>query len=332
MNDEFYMNLALQKAWKYQILTYPNPPVGCVIVSSCGEILSIEAHQKAGREHAELNAIKVALKKLNPNLNFPKDANEIYDFILKNHSNLLKDSKAYVTLEPCSHQGKTPPCANLLKELKFNKVVIGVKDENKIASGGGDILQKCGIEVKFGVLENDCLNLIEPFKIWQKSHFAFLKLGMSINGVICGGIITNLESRKMVHKMRSAIDVLVIGGNTVRMDRPKLDTRLIENGKNPDIFIYSRMKNFDTTIPLFNAKNRKVIIDSDIDLVKNYKISMFEGGENLVSNLPQFVTHALIFFSPNLINRVNLNADMKLFPLFIGRMEDNFYGWFKIIR
>ena len=333
MNDEFYMNLALKKAWKYQVLTYPNPPVGCVILSDKGEILSIGSHEKAGEGHAELNAIKQALKKLNGSLNFPDNASEIYEFILKNHKNLLKNAKAYVTLEPCSHHGKTPPCANLLKELKFSEVVIGTKDENKVASGGAEILKNAGISVKFGILKNECEKLVEPFKLWQNGNFSFIKLGMSINGVVEGGIITNLASRAFVHKIRSVIDILAIGGNTVRIDRPTLDIRLLyknSQNKNPDVFIYSRGDEFDKTIPLFNIPNREVKISSDVNLVKNYKLAMFEGGKNLVKNLPEFVTHALIFFSPNLLNRANLMAELNLEPLFFNNLDDNFYGWFKI--
>ncbi|NLK66077.1 MAG: bifunctional diaminohydroxyphosphoribosylaminopyrimidine deaminase/5-amino-6-(5-phosphoribosylamino)uracil reductase RibD [Campylobacteraceae bacterium] len=339
MNDEFYMKLALEKAWKYQVLTYPNPPVGCVIVGGSGEILSIEAHKKAGEGHAELNAVKKALinlnKRNNKGLNFPQNPNEIYNFILKNHSGLLKNAKAYVTLEPCSHHGKTPPCANLLKELGFSEVIIGTKDENKVASGGAEVLKNAGVKVKFSTLEKECKDLIEPFKLWQNRNFSFIKLGMSINGVVEGGIITNLASRTFVHKLRAVIDVLAIGGNTVRVDRPTLDTRLLDESlqtKNPDIFIYSRRSEFDKTIPLFQILNRKVTINSDINLVKNYKLAMFEGGENLVKNLPEFVTHALVFFSPNLLNRANLMAEMNLEPLYLGNLDDNFYGWFKIKR
>ncbi|MSN96871.1 bifunctional diaminohydroxyphosphoribosylaminopyrimidine deaminase/5-amino-6-(5-phosphoribosylamino)uracil reductase RibD [Campylobacter sp. FMV-PI01] len=332
MSDEFYMSLALNEAWKFQGLTYPNPAVGCVILDKFGKILSIAAHQKAGCGHAELNGVALALKKINPNLIFPKNPNEIYNFILENHNNLLKGSKAFVTLEPCSHIGKTPPCAKLLVALKFSEVIIGYKDENKIAKGGAEILKRSNICVKFGVLEDKCKELIEPFLSWQNGNFSFLKLGASLNGVLKGGVITNLESRQMTHKFRSLIDLLVIGGNTVRIDRPRLDTRLINGTKNPDIFIYSKSKNFDKTIPLFEVRDRKILIQSDINLVKNYKFCMFEGGENLIKNLPPFVTHILIFFSEKFINLENLSINLNLKLLFMDKISDNFYGWFKILR
>ncbi|GKH59934.1 riboflavin biosynthesis protein RibD [Campylobacter ureolyticus] len=333
MNDEFYMSLAIKKAWQYQILTYPNPAVGALILDKNNQILSIEAHQKAGCNHAEVNAIKSALKKLNPNLFFPEDEKQTYDFILKNHNNLLKEAKIYVTLEPCSHHGKTPPCANLIKELYFSEVIISQKDINPTAKGGAEILKSAGIKVKFGVLQNEGFLLLEPFLRCLNGNFSFLKLGMSLNGVIKGGVITNNASRLLVHKLRNVSEILAIGGNTVRVDRPILDTRLLgENFKNPDIFIYSKKNEFDKTIPLFSVKNREVIISNDIEKLKNYKLCMIEGGEQMARNLPPFVTHILIFFSNKFINLDSISLNLELELLFLDKLDDNYYGWFKIKR
>ncbi len=333
MNDEFYMSLAIKKAWQYQILTYPNPAVGALILDKNNQILSIEAHQKAGYNHAEVNAIKSALKKLNSNLVFPKDEKQTYDFILKNHNNLLKEAKIYVTLEPCSHHAKTPPCANLIKELCFSEVIISQKDINPVAKGGAQILKNAGIKVKFGVLQNEGFLLLEPFLRCLNGNFSFLKLGMSLNGVIKGGVITNNASRLLVHKLRNVSEILAIGGNTVRVDRPILDTRLLgKNFKNPDIFIYSKKNEFDKTIPLFSVKNREVIISNDIEKLKNYKLCMIEGGEQMARNLPPFVTHILIFFSSKFINLDSISLNLELELLFLDRLDDNYYGWFKIKR
>ncbi|MCZ6117430.1 bifunctional diaminohydroxyphosphoribosylaminopyrimidine deaminase/5-amino-6-(5-phosphoribosylamino)uracil reductase RibD [Campylobacter ureolyticus] len=333
MNDEFYMSLAIKKAWQYQILTYPNPAVGALILDKNNQILSIEAHQKAGYNHAEVNAIKSALKKLNSNLVFPKDEKQTYDFILKNHNNLLKEAKIYVTLEPCAHHGKTPPCANLIKELYFSEVIISQKDINPTAKGGAEILKNAGIKVKFGVLQNEGFLLLEPFLRCLNGNFSFLKLGMSLNGVIKGGVITNNASRLLVHKLRNVSEILAIGGNTVRVDRPILDTRLLgKNFKNPDIFIYSKKNEFDKTIPLFSVQNREVIISNDIEKLKNYKLCMIEGGEQMARNLPPFVTHILIFFSSKFINLDSISLNLELELLFLDKLDDNYYGWFKIKR
>lgn len=337
MSDEFYMDLALKEAWKWQILTYPNPAVGCLVQSRAGEILSIKAHQKAGNCHAELNAIFSALMKFSKfrakfELKFKNEdvfANEIYDFILDNHDSFLEGATAYVTLEPCSHTGKTPPCANLLKELKFKRVVISVKDSNDIASGGAKILEKAGVGVKFGVLKNKGEELIEPFLAWQNGNFSFLKLGSTINGVLKPGVITNEAARKRVHEIREVLDLLVIGGNTVRVDKPTLDTRLASGLNSPDIFIYSKKESFDTNIPLFKIKNRKVTISSDINQVLKKRLVMFEGGEGMIKALPNFVTHLLIFFSPNLGNLENFKTNLNLKLLNLDSIDGNFYGWFK---
>ena len=141
IDDNFYMKLAIDEAWKYQLLTYPNPAVGCVIVKD-GKLLAIEAHKEAGQAHAEVNALKVAFLNFNPNsvLKIKQTSHEIHEFLIKNHNNFFNDCDIYVTLEPCNHIGKTPACANLLKELKPRRVIISVKDTNNVASGGIETL------------------------------------------------------------------------------------------------------------------------------------------------------------------------------------------------
>ena len=125
IDDRFYMKLALDEAWKYQLLTYPNPAVGCVLVKN-NEILSIEAHKKAGDSHAELNALKEAYLKKYPNsvLKILDDPFEINAYLISNHNDFFVDCTVYVTLEPCSHIGKTPSCANLLVKLNVKLIVL----------------------------------------------------------------------------------------------------------------------------------------------------------------------------------------------------------------
>ncbi|OUT18817.1 riboflavin biosynthesis protein RibD [Campylobacter concisus] len=352
MNDEFYMGLALSEAWKFQILTYPNPAVGCLILDENGQILSCKAHEKAGYLHAEPTAILFALCKKSDkfkddfikayNAKFSSKIKEgefgllepkfTYEFILNNHSNLLKNAKAYVTLEPCSHHGKTPPCANLLKELGFIEVIIGSHDENKIASGGANLLKSAGVKVKFGILKERCDKLLEPFLAYQNGGFSFLKIALSKNGVASGGIITNELSRTHVHKLRSVIDTLVIGGNTVRTDRPRLDTRLVKNGKNPDVIIYSRGDKFDETLPLFGVPDRKVGIQKELDLKG---LCMFEGAGEFLKLAKEGklanVKWLLIYQGSNFKIGENLSVDLNLKPLFSGNFGDDSCTWYEIL-
>ncbi|MBQ9876074.1 MAG: riboflavin biosynthesis protein RibD, partial [Campylobacter sp.] len=259
------------------------------------------------------------------------NANFVYEFITQNHGNLLKNAIAFVTLEPCAHIGKTPSCANLLKNLGFKKVVIGVADLNEKASGGGEILAQSGVEVEFCVLKDECGALLKPFLQWQKSgNFSFFKLVFSANGVITGEI-SNAKSRTFSHYLRSVCDSLIIGGNTVRIDRPKLDTRLITDGKNPDIFIYSRQREFDKTIPLFSVAGRNVQITNDLKTALNSGLVMIEGGQNLLNEIAKSVNLFLFFRSNELKNGQNFRSDFKFKPLFTAKFDSDEYGWYELI-
>lgn len=321
------MNLAIQEAWKYQILTYPNPAVGCCLLDQNGAILELCAHQKAGTFHAELRAIKQALEK-HLKIKISNHPQEAYDFILENHNNFFQNASLYVTLEPCSHFGKTPSCAALLSQLGLKKIFIAVKEENKVASQGGELLKKAKIEVIFGLLEKEALLLLEPFLKWQKGNFSFLKIALSQNGAF-EGKITNSQSLEFCHKLRDKVELLVIGGNTVRCDKPTLDTRYIKNGKNPDILLYSRSKDFDEELPLFKVKNRKVEISSSLEKAFSKNLVMFEGVGSFLELLQDKVDYFLIFHSNEFKNAQNFKLDLKLKLLYSGNCGDDIYSWYK---
>ncbi|TKX31524.1 bifunctional diaminohydroxyphosphoribosylaminopyrimidine deaminase/5-amino-6-(5-phosphoribosylamino)uracil reductase RibD [Campylobacter estrildidarum] len=324
---EFYMQLALNEAWKYQFLTYPNPAVGCVILNKNEKILAIEAHEKAGLAHAELNAISHALKKIKPEISLPKEANALHQFICKNHQGAFKDAIAYVTLEPCSHQGKTPPCAKLFSELGFRKIFISVKDENDAAKGGGDFLKNQGIEVEFGILEKEGKNLLKPFLKWQKGQLKLFKLALSMNGSSFGKIVSNELSRTYAHKIRSIIDLLVVGGETIRVDKPTLDARLCQ-GKAPDICILShnKLESFDQNIPLFKVPNRKIYTQ----IPKKAKFLMYEGGENFLKTFKNEMDLFLIFQSSILNNKKNVTIPLNLKPLYKNFLGSDTYGIYEL--
>ncbi|MCT7552386.1 bifunctional diaminohydroxyphosphoribosylaminopyrimidine deaminase/5-amino-6-(5-phosphoribosylamino)uracil reductase RibD [Aliarcobacter butzleri] len=327
IDDNFYMRLAIDEAWKHQLLTYPNPAVGCVIVKN-QRLLAVEAHKKAGMPHAEVNALKTAYLKDNPNsiLKTKNSSFDIHQFLLQNHNGFFNDCEIYVTLEPCNHIGKTPSCANLLKELKPKRVIISVKDPNKQATGGLETLKNENIDVTLGVLEKDGLNLILPFISWQNKSCIFFKMAQTLNGSIDGKISSN-RALAYVHTLRDKIDLLVIGGNSVRIDKPTLDTRYIQ-GKNPDIFIYSKNKVFDTNIPLFKIPNRKVLISDDLYKLLDYKFIMIEGVYNLLDKLKERIDFFILIISPkirkgqNALNEIDLDFEI---------IHENFIGEDKIV-
>ncbi len=300
MNAAFYMQLALDEAWKYQGLTYPNPAVGAVVVGEHFEILSINAHQRAGKAHAEVLALRDAYLKLtnDTTISTCKSSQEIHTYLLNNHNNIFTKCSIFSTLEPCSHVGKTPSCASLIGALGFKKVYIGYKDENAIASSGAAILESLHVESEFGILKEKSKALLEPFLLWQTKPFVTYKWAQRLDGSIDGGTLSSKESREFVHAMRNVSDLMVVGGNTVRVDRPTLDARLV-NGKAPDILIYSREKEFDRTIPLFNVKGRKVIISDKLDMLSGYNNILVEGGANLFESLALHVDRYLAFISPS---------------------------------
>ncbi|MFX4242886.1 bifunctional diaminohydroxyphosphoribosylaminopyrimidine deaminase/5-amino-6-(5-phosphoribosylamino)uracil reductase RibD [Aliarcobacter butzleri] len=327
IDDNFYMRLAIDEAWKHQLLTYPNPAVGCVIVKN-QRLLAVEAHKEAGMPHAEVNALKTAYLKDNPNsiLKTKNSSFDIHQFLLQNHNGFFNDCEIYVTLEPCNHIGKTPSCANLLKELKPKRIIISVKDPNKQATGGLETLKNENIDVTIGILEKDGLNLILPFISWQNKSCIFFKMAQTLNGSIDGKISSN-RALAYVHTLRDKIDLLVIGGNSVRIDKPTLDTRYIQ-GKNPDIFIYSKNKVFDNNIPLFKIPHRKVLISDDLYKLLDYKFIMIEGVYNLLDKLKERIDFFILIISPkirkgqNALNEIDLDFEI---------IHENFIGEDKIV-
>ncbi|HID37425.1 MAG TPA: bifunctional diaminohydroxyphosphoribosylaminopyrimidine deaminase/5-amino-6-(5-phosphoribosylamino)uracil reductase RibD, partial [Ghiorsea sp.] len=279
-NHSFFMRLAIDEAWKYQLLTYPNPAVGATVVSEHGELLAVNAHKQAGCAHAEVLAIRDAYVQLSGDRELAEcdDAHRLHYELVKRAGSLFSQATIYVTLEPCSHTGKTPACADLIAALKFKRVVIGVMDPNLKATGGAERLKHVGIEVIQGVESRVCNLLLEPFVKWQSGRFIFFKLAQTMNGVIDGGIISCKRSREWVHQVRSRLDLLIIGGNTVRIDRPALDSRLI-GGQAPNIAILTRQPDkIDPTIPLFQVPNRKVSYIDSIDMLPQRGLIMVEGG------------------------------------------------------
>lgn len=327
MTNEFYMHLAIKEAWKNQFLTYPNPAVGCVLLDKNGKILAISSHKEAGRPHAELNAVLQALRAFEPSLKPPKEPNAAYDFALKHHKGLFKGGIAFVSLEPCSHFGKTPPCASLFATLGLKKVFISVQETSQNACGGAEILRKMGVEVEFKVCENEGLKLLKPFLKWQKNEpFKLFKLALTLNGSALGKI-TRRESDIYTHKIRSKLDCLVVGGETVRRDKPTLDARLV-NGKAPDICILSRrdLAEFDKEIPLFKVPNRRVLTQ----IPPQAKFIMFEGGKRFLQLFKDEMDAFLIFHNASFKDEANVRLNLCLKTLFCGTLGEDSYGVYEL--
>ncbi|MFN3640145.1 MAG: bifunctional diaminohydroxyphosphoribosylaminopyrimidine deaminase/5-amino-6-(5-phosphoribosylamino)uracil reductase RibD [Flavobacterium sp.] len=266
--DVLFMKRCLELAANGLGSTYPNPMVGSVIVHE-GNIIGEGWHQKAGHPHAEVNAIQSVKDK-----------------------SLLKKSTIYVSLEPCSHFGKTPPCAHLILEHKIPRVVVGVKDPyDKVAGKGIEILKNGGCDVSVEVLEKECYELNKRFFTFhqKKRPYIILKWAQSKDGYIAPLSkiekkpvwISNERSRQLVHKWRTEEQAILVGTHTVLDDNPRLDAR-DWNGHQPTRIIIDRensipehyhCKDHSINTLIFTEKNQESISKHlkyhTIDFTKN---------------------------------------------------------------
>lgn len=309
--DTLILDKLLEEAWKHQFLTYPNPPVAACIVKN-NEIIALCAHEKAGKPHAEVLAFKEAFIKLtgDTSLTDMEDSQQIHDFLKQHAKTVFHDCTLYITLEPCNHYGRTPPCAELIEALRPKRVVFAHFDLSEKAAGGCKRIQDSGIDVKGGTHHDT--SLIKPFIQWQTKPFVFFKLAMRLNGTI-DGTVSSLKSRTLVHQIRNIIDLLLIGGNTVRTDRPILDSRLC-NGRAPNVQIYSKQKEFDTDIPLFSISGRNVTISDNIVLTQPSLI-MIEGGAAIFEALKDKIDWIMLFSAPTFLGNEFFQCNTKLKPL-----------------
>ena len=240
-SDIIYMHRCLDLACKAEGYTSPNPMVGAVVVHE-GVIIGEGFHLKAGSPHAEVHAI-----------------NSVSD------RTLLPLSTLYVSLEPCSHQGRTPPCTDLIIKSRIPRVIIGTKDTStRVAGSGIEKLRQAGIEVVVGVEESKCREINKRFFTWneKKRPYVILKWARSADGyidlhrhqgdAIGPNWITGMTERILVHRWRASEDAILAGGATIRMDNPSLDVRLW-NGINPKRIIVSRSGNIDPGSKIFNG-------------------------------------------------------------------------------
>jgi diaminohydroxyphosphoribosylaminopyrimidine deaminase/5-amino-6-(5-phosphoribosylamino)uracil reductase len=325
------MDLALKAAWDYQLLTFPNPAVGAVCIGEHGEILSIGAHKKAGGPHAEVYALRDAYIRLSGDetLLGCDDASLIHDYLRTNHNNCFLHTSMAVTLEPCAHHGKTPSCAMLIRDLGIKRISISCKDPNPMAAGGSAVLKEAGVECEMDVLRHEGVNLLTPFTIWQLKPFVFFKWAQRLDGTVDGGLISSIASREHVHNLRDKCDLIVIGGNTVRTDRPTLDARMV-GGKAPDVLIYSHRSDFDPSIPLFAVPNRRVFIEPTLDRIQSYRLVMIEGGGSMMKATREICDWYLGYIAPKIGGGMTtIGQNQEEFEVMSARIHEDIILWMK---
>lgn len=286
MNDELYMKRAIRLAKMATGHTSPNPLVGAVVVKD-NTIVGEGYHHKAGEAHAEVHALDVAGEQ-------------------------AKGATLYVTLEPCAHYGKTPPCAKRVVESGITRVVIGSTDPNPLVAGKGiQILEAAGISVTTGICADECIKMNEHFFTFIQTHkpFVTLKSAMSLDGKIAtftgeSQWITNESSRKDGHVLRASHDAMLVGIGTILSDDPLLNCRLTKDElyksiidmydepldntlevHQPDIVILDSQGRTPTDAKVFTIPNRKVIVYVAKGCPKQRRIDLTNAGA-IVEELP----------------------------------------------
>ncbi len=261
---EKYIKRCIQLAKNGLGTTYPNPLVGSVIVLN-DKIIGEGWHKKAGEPHAEVHAINAVKDK-----------------------SLLKKATIYVSLEPCSHFGKTPPCANLIVESGIKKVVIGIIDSNSKVSGKGvKHLMENGCKVVVGVLEQECYNLNKRFFTYHKYKrpFIVLKWAETADGFIdklrnensdnSPNWISNSYSQQLVHKMRAEEQAILVGTNTALNDNPSLTVRNW-TGENPFRIVLDKNAKIPANYNLLDAAAKTIVFSEVKHIIDSYQNIIFE--------------------------------------------------------
>lgn len=276
------MQRALSLAGKGEGYTSPNPMVGCVIVSESGDVIGEGFHERFGKPHAEVNAVE-----------------SVQD------PSLLAGATLYVTLEPCAHHGKTPPCCRMLGDLPLKRVVVASVDPNPDVNGQGiEWLRNKGIRVDTGLLDSEARRLNEFFFHFQETGrpFVTLKIAQTADGYIAapdGGSrwITGIDARTLVHQWRSRYDAVMIGRNTASLDNPALTVRHVE-GRQPlrividgpyslpeDLLLFSDQYEEKTIVITHNREKAEKDLDP---MLKMMQQNYFRGK---VLSVPEFEGH-----------------------------------------
>jgi diaminohydroxyphosphoribosylaminopyrimidine deaminase (EC 3.5.4.26)/5-amino-6-(5-phosphoribosylamino)uracil reductase (EC 1.1.1.193) len=319
-NDSHYMSLALKLADQGRDGVKANPMVGCVVVKD-DQIIAKDYHQTFGEAHAEINALE--------QINHQADG-----------------STLYVTLEPCSHVGKTPPCAQAIIDASVQRVVIATLDPNPLVSGQGlALLEAAGIQVNVGLLENEALMLNRGFIKRMQTGLPFVtcKIAMSLDGKTSmhsgeSKWITGEAAREDVHRLRANHQAIMTGSGTVLSDNPSMTVRFDASTASPlRVVIDSRQKITDQTLNIFsddaptlilNPSNSKTLENGKLDLTDALKqlgdqginTVLLEAGPNLIGAMIEacLIDEFIIYTAPILMgSHANSMATLAL-----GAMAD----------
>ena len=265
--DRAMMRRCLELARRALGRTSPNPMVGAVIVKD-GKIIGEGFHPRAGEPHAEVFALKAA-------------------------GDNAHGATIYVSLEPCNHHGRTPPCSEALVAAGVAKVVVGMVDPNPLVAGGGiSRLRSAGIEVVAGVEESACRQLNEGFvyRILHKKPLGILKYAMTLDGKIAtttghSAWVTNQDARSTVRQLRAGCDAVVVGGNTVRQDNPRLTSRLA-GAHNPLRVVMSRSLDLPAQAHLWQTEEAPTVVLTELGSNPNFQEILRKQGVEVVELSP----------------------------------------------
>ncbi len=274
--DRAMMQRCLELARRALGRTSPNPMVGAVVVKD-GEIVGEGFHPRAGEPHAEVFALKAA-------------------------GDRARGATIYVSLEPCNHYGRTPPCSEALVAAGVAKVVVGMVDPNPlVASGGIARLRAAGIEVLVGVEEEACRKLNEGFihRILYKRPLGILKYAMTLDGKIAtttghSAWVTSQDARSVVHEVRAACDAVIVGGNTVRLDNPRLTSRQ-QGAHNPLRVVMSRSLNLPEEANLWRTEDAPTLVLTEVGANPSFKQLLLKQGVEVVELSPLSPDQAMAY-------------------------------------
>jgi diaminohydroxyphosphoribosylaminopyrimidine deaminase/5-amino-6-(5-phosphoribosylamino)uracil reductase len=266
MNDEHYMQMALELAAQGRGFTSPNPMVGAVVVKD-GVVVGRGFHQFAGGAHAEVHALEAA-------------------------GAAARGATLYVNLEPCNHTGRTPPCTLKILEAGLRRVVIGMRDPNPSVTGGGaDFLKAEGVEVACGVCEEQASELNEVFVKYIRTGrpFVIAKCAATLDGRIAtrsgdSKWVSGEESRAFVHELRHAVDGILVGAGTVAADDPFLTARLIGRpAKDPTrIILDPRLRTAPTAKVLNHSSAAETILVAGKEAPASARAQLHRKGVRLI--------------------------------------------------